>query len=163
MKNKKHHKLEGHYFITLSTKDQKNHFGKIENDRVILNRRGEIATLDWTCITKKFGNVSLDEYVVMPNHIHAIVIFKDGSGKKGREEKLLNEILDTFESCVKNDINRSFPRAKTFRWQKSPEIRCISNESELFDMRYYIDSNPIRWEMDPENLFRGQKVTVRSR
>jgi REP element-mobilizing transposase RayT len=159
----KHHKLKGCYFLTLTTKDQKNYFGKIQNDRVILNRRGEIANLDWTCITRKFSNVSLDEYVVMPNHIHAIVIFKDNSGRKRREERLLSEILDAFESCVENDINRSFPRAKKFRWQKTPEIRPISSETELFDMRYYIDSNPIRWDMDPENLSRGQKITVRSR
>ena len=72
-------------------------------------------------------------------------------------EEKLNYILDTYKRCTRLDINEAFPRAKQFEWQKANEIREIHNEGEMFDMRYYIDSNPIRWEMDPENLMRGLK------
>jgi REP element-mobilizing transposase RayT len=166
MKNKNnfnHHQYKGYYFITLTTKNKKDYFGKIEKDRVVLNRRGEIAKMNWAGISAKFSDVSLDEFIIMPNHVHAIMIFKVKAAKSKNEEKL-NQILENFKRCTRLDINQTFPRAKKFEWQKSTEVREIHNEGELFDMRYYIDSNPIRWDMDPENLMRGLKAkTVQER
>ncbi len=166
MKNKnnfKHHQYDGYYFITLTTKNKKDYFGKIEKDRVVLNKRGEIAKMNWDGISAKFSDVSLDEFIIMPNHVHAIMIFKVKASKSKNEEKL-NQILENFKRCARFDINLAFPRAKKFEWQKSTEVREIHNEGEMFDMRYYIDSNPIRWDMDPENLMRGLKAkTVQER
>ena len=166
MKNKnnfKNQQYKGCYFITLSTKNKKDYFGKIEKDRVLLNKRGEIANMNWAGISAKFADVSLDEFIIMPNHIHAIIIFK-GIPNKKKTEELLNQILENYKRCTRFDINGVFPKAKKFEWQKTPEIREIHNEGELFDMRYYIDSNPIRWEMDPENLMRGfRSKTIKSR
>lgn len=159
MKNKNnfdHHQYDGYYFITLTTKNKKDYFGKIEKDRVVLNKRGEIAKMNWAGISAKFSDVSLDEFIIMPNHVHAIMIFKSKDAKSRNEEKL-NQILDNFKRCTRFDIIQSFPKAKKFEWQKSTDVREIHNEGELFDMRYYIDSNPIRWDMDPENLMRGLK------
>lgn len=161
--NFNHYRFKGYYFITLSTKNKKDYFGKIEKDKVILNKRGEITNMNWAGISAKFADVSLDEFIIMPNHIHAIIIFKGISGKNKLEEKL-TQILENFKRCTRLDINSAFPRAKKFEWQKPNEIREIHNEGELFDMRYYIDSNPIRWDMDPENLMRGLKSkTVQGR
>jgi putative transposase len=157
--NFKHQQYKGYYFITLSTKNKKDYFGKIENDRVILNKRGEIANMNWAGITAKFAEVSLDEFIIMPNHIHAIIIFNRILSKKKTEE-LLNRILENYKRCTRLDIISAFPRAKKFEWQKTTEIREIHNEGEMFDMRYYIDSNPIRWEMDPENLMRGLRSKI---
>ena len=166
MKNKtnfNHHQYKGYYFVTLSTKNKKDYFGKIEKDKVVLNRRGEIAVMNWAGITAKFADVSLDEFIMMPNHIHAIIIFKGISRKSNIEEKLA-QILENFKRCTRFDINHTFPKAKKFEWQKQNELREIHNEGELFEMRYYIDSNPIRWDMDPENLMRGLKSkTVKER
>jgi len=161
--NFKHHQYKGNYFITLSTKGKKDYFGKIEKDKVILNRRGEIANMNWAGISAKFADVSLDEFIIMPNHIHAIIIFKENLSKKKTEE-LLNQILENYKRCTRLDINGAYPKAKKFEWQKTTEIKEIHNEGELFDMRYYIDSNPFRWDMDPENLMRGFRTkTVKSR
>ena len=166
MKNKNnfnHHQYKGCYFITLSTKDKKDYFGKIEKDKVVLNKRGEIANMNWAGISAKFSDASLDEFIIMPNHIHSIIIFK-GISKKNIMEEKLKQILENFKRCTRLDINAAFPKSKKFEWQKTTEIREIHNEGELFDMRYYIDSNPIRWDMDPENLMRGLKSkTVKSR
>jgi putative transposase len=160
MKNKNNfnnNHFKGYYFITLSTKDKKDYFGKIEKDKVILNKRGEIANMNWAGISAKFADVSLDEFIIMPNHIHAIIIFK-GISRKNKMEEKLTFILENFKRCTRLDINAAYPRAKKFEWQKTIEKREIRNEGELFDMRYYIDSNPIRWDMDPENLMRGFKI-----
>lgn len=158
MNNKNtHFQYKGYYFITLTTRDKKDYFGKIEKDKMVLSRRGTIANINWAAVTIKFPDVSLDEFIIMPNHIHAIIVYKKpGRSRKTMEEKL-NYILDTYKRCTRLDINEAFPRAKKFEWQKMNEIREIHNEGEMFDMRYYIDSNPIRWEMDPENLMRGLK------
>ena len=158
MKNKNTHlEYKGHYFVTLTTKDRKDYFGNIEKDKMGLSRRGTIANINWAAISVKFPDVSLDEYIIMPNHIHAIIIFRKVSRSRKVMEEKLNYFLDTYKRCTRLDINEAFPRAKKFEWQKSNEIREIHNEGEMFDMRYYIDSNPIRWEMDPENLMRGLK------
>jgi REP-associated tyrosine transposase len=158
MKNKNNHiQYKGYYFVTLTTKDKKDFFGKIENDKVVLNTRGEIAGANWAGISAKFPDVSLDEYIIMPNHIHAIMIFKNLKQSKNIMDAKLNHILDGFKRCTRLDINEAFPRSKKFEWQSETEIREIHNEGELFDMRYYIDSNPVRWEMDPENLLRAMK------
>lgn len=158
MKNKNtHFQYKGYYFVTLTTKNKKDYFGKIEKDKMGLSPRGSIANTNWAAISVKFPDVSLDEYIIMPNHIHAIIIFSKVSRSRKAMEEKLNYILDTYKRCTRLDINEAFPRAKKFEWQKSNEIREIHNEGEMFDMRYYIDSNPIRWEMDPENLMRGLK------
>lgn len=158
MKNKNgHNHYKGYYFVTLTTKDKKDYFGKIVNDKMMLSKRGEIANNNWAGITAKFTDVSLDEFIIMPNHIHAIVIFKKGNARKSTMEEELNHITEGFKRCTRLDINETFRGAKPFEWQGTAEIREIHSEGELFDMRYYIDSNPIRWEMDPENLLRSLK------
>ncbi len=165
MKNKHNHiQYKGYYFVTLTTKDKKDYFGKIVNDKMILSKRGEIANTNWAGITAKFPDVSLDEFIIMPNHVHAIVKFLKGNRRKSTIGEELNKITEGFKRCTRLDINESFRGAKPFEWQSTTEIREIHNEGELFDMRYYIDSNPIRWEMDPENLLRelkGKLVTSR--
>jgi putative transposase len=68
----------GYYFITICTKDRQNFFGKIENETVILNESGKTAERFWLEIPQHFMNIRLDEYVIMPNHVHGILIIDNG-------------------------------------------------------------------------------------
>ncbi len=61
------------YFITICCQDRVCRFGKIENDKMILNNLGKIADECWLEIPKHFPNAILHEYVVMPNHVHGII------------------------------------------------------------------------------------------
>jgi len=81
---KKHHRrsirLKGYdyskpgmYYVTIVTHNHKCFFGKIENGKMILNEYGEIAQQCWTEITRRFPNIEIDEYIIMPDHIHAII------------------------------------------------------------------------------------------
>ena len=63
----------GYYFVTICSKNNENIFGHIENDKMILNKYGEIVEKTWTKIPEHFQNVELDEYVIMPDHIHGII------------------------------------------------------------------------------------------
>ena len=62
----------GLYFVTIYVQDRKCLFGHIEDGKMILNVAGEMIEKEWLKIPKRFPNMILQEYVVMPNHFHAI-------------------------------------------------------------------------------------------
>ncbi len=64
---------KGYYFITVCTNDRRNIFGRIENNQTILNDAGHVIDFWWSEIPVHFCGVRLDEHVIMPNHIHAII------------------------------------------------------------------------------------------
>ncbi|MTI85539.1 MAG: hypothetical protein FH756_16995 [Firmicutes bacterium] len=69
----------GSYFITVCTQDRKCLFGRITNDNMILNKYGKIANDIWFEIPVHFPHVQLDEFIVMPNHIHGIIAIVDAN------------------------------------------------------------------------------------
>ncbi len=68
---------EGAYFITICTKDRIHYFGDVVNGKMILSNVGVIANLMWYEIVKHTKNIELGEFVVMPNHIHGILILNE--------------------------------------------------------------------------------------
>jgi REP element-mobilizing transposase RayT len=62
------------YYITICTHNKEHLFGKIKNDKVILSEFGKIVTECWIDIPKHFEFVELDDFVIMPNHTHGIII-----------------------------------------------------------------------------------------
>lgn len=73
---KKHYNYSsaGYYFVTICTKDRLSFFGKIEDCKMNLNEYGEIVRKCWLEITEHFQNVEINEFMVMPNHFHGILI-----------------------------------------------------------------------------------------
>jgi len=71
---------EGAYFLTLVTANRKSLFGKINDGEMRQNELGLIVDSEWrkTCLIRP--NVSLDEYIIMPNHLHGIIMINDRSG-----------------------------------------------------------------------------------
>ena len=61
------------YFVTICTQNKKCYFGEIENNKMILNDFGKIADKLWQEIPNHNENVRLDEFIIMPNHIHGII------------------------------------------------------------------------------------------
>ena len=76
----------GAYFITICTKNGKCSFGEIEDGRMNLNGTGKMIETEWKDLPKRFSFAQLDEFVIMPNHIHGIIILTD------RGQKLENNI-----------------------------------------------------------------------
>ncbi len=109
MKNRKPNRLRyydysqvGWYFVTLCTKDHKNHFGKIENEKMIVNNYGKIVDECWKNIETLHKNNELDYYVIMPNHIHGIIIINVGDAKFASPTKRnAGEISDRTKNGVK--------------------------------------------------------------
>ena len=78
---KPRNRLEGYdysqsnyYYVTICTDERKEWFGEIKNDQMILNDHGQIVRQQWQWLAEQYTYVELDEYIVMPNHIHGILI-----------------------------------------------------------------------------------------
>ena len=150
----------GYYFVTICTKDRLSFFGKIEDDKMILNECGEIAEKCWLDIPKHFPNVKTDEFVVMPNHFHGIIIIDGFVGNRhacslqntheNRQHQKLPVIIGSFKSAVTKLIHRKYD--KNFHWQKSYYDHIIHGESSLNNIRQYIRQNPQNWDTDKNNL-----------
>jgi len=92
----------GYYFITINTDADICWFGKIENKKVILSELGEIANQYWKEMPKHHKNVQLDKYIIMPDHVHGIVIIK-GEGIY----KLVNTCGALYRDIVRYNCNKN--------------------------------------------------------
>ena len=150
------------YFITVCSRNREFLFGKILDGKMQLNEYGRIAETEWLQTAAVRSNVELDEYIIMPNHIHGIlVIINNGRGVlqyAPTEERsfrsptqTIGAIVRGFKSATTKHINikRDTPRYPV--WQRNYYEHIIRNENELNRIRQYIIENPIRWEEDPEN------------
>jgi REP element-mobilizing transposase RayT len=80
----------GAYFITLVTKSRVTLFGEIIEGQMVLNRYGEIAHGTWIDLPRHYPHVVLDAFVIMPNHIHAIIVLRDNDVGRGGSIQLFN-------------------------------------------------------------------------
>lgn len=69
--------LPGYYFVTINTKNKQEFLGRVVNGKMNLNVAGKIANRFWRDIPKHFNNVKLLEFVVMPNHVHGIIVIEE--------------------------------------------------------------------------------------
>jgi REP element-mobilizing transposase RayT len=151
----------GAYFITVCTKGRKLLFGDVVNGAMHLNDAGQVVQSVWDALPMHYPNVTLDAFVVMPNHIHGIIVltsmrdvgagFKPApTGKHGLPE--IARALKTFSSRRFNEM-RGTPGVPI--WQRGYHDRIIRNDGELRRIRRYIVNNPKRWLSDPENPVRA--------
>lgn len=156
----------GAYFVSISVHRRvrrKNVFGRIENGAMTLNVYGRIVTEEWLRTAHIRPNVVLDEWVVMPNHFHGILMIVDDGTKvrahcnapvrQGlhRAPQSLSSIVSGFKGSVTRRINtyrvaQNLPLAEV--WHRNYFERVVRNESELDDTRHYIAQNPLSWESD---------------
>lgn len=73
----------GLYFLTICTKKKEHFFGNIENDIMVLNEVGLIVESNWRNIETQYSNIEIADFVIMPNHLHGILII-DGLKEKQR-------------------------------------------------------------------------------
>ena len=92
---------DGYYFVTLCTKNQEEYFGEIKNDEMVLNDSGKITKNCWLDISNHFLNTLLDEFIIMPNHLHGIIIvgYNDRCTlqPQSRNMELLPKIISQFK------------------------------------------------------------------
>jgi putative transposase len=157
---------EGVYFVTICCHDRQSYFGRICDNEIILSEIGLIATKFWKEIPNHFVHVKLDEYIVMPNHIHGIIIL-DYSLVRSRHGMTLqsnngsNHNINQFSKPIKNSISVIINQYKSsvkrwcnqngsdhFRWQSRFYDQLLHNENSIDIIREYIYNNPKKWEED---------------
>jgi REP element-mobilizing transposase RayT len=136
----------GWYFITICTHDRQHFFGTIQNGTMQLSSIGQIVAEEWQKTAMIRPYVVLDEWVVMPNHFHAIV----GIQNTGRlQPKSLGSIVGQFKSiCTKRIWATGYPK---FAWQPRFHDHIIRNPIAFDRICHYIQTNPKRWKTDKFN------------
>lgn len=161
---------DGYYYITICTRDRLFYFGEIIDKKMQYSSIGEIAREYWLNIPKHYLFVLLDEFIVMPNHIHGIIKINhdnimtirnvathncaslpmvDGHYNKfGPQSKNLASIIRGYKSTVKKYANQ---HNIEFHWQPRYYDRIIRDKDELNHIREYIKNNPVNWQEDRNN------------
>lgn len=154
----------GMYFVTICTHNRTPYFGKITNNELILNECGNYALNCLISINKHFSYVEIENYVIMPNHLHFILFIKDTEDikKLGKERKTLlvtslqhsiispqsgslSTIVRSYKSAVTNLCNKN---NISFKWQSRYFEHIIRNEKSYTKLSNYIQNNIINWELD---------------
>jgi len=153
----------GAYFITACAHDRACLFGDIVGTDMRLNEWGEIAAECWRAIPDHFEHVTLDEYVIMPNHVHGILVIEDdwaGNVRathaspvppRGPQPRSIGAIVGSFKSATARRINDLRGTPDTRVWHRNYYEHVIRSEESLRQIRQYIADNPIHWADDREN------------
>ena len=146
----------GYYFVTICTKDKKPLLGEIVQNNVgrglapaatKLNIYGKIVENILLEIPNKFNEIKIDKYVIMPNHIHAIISFQFETAV-ACPRPTLNDIIRTFKSKSTIACNQQDCLLERKIWQTSFYEHIIRNEHSYQEIWQYIDNNPLKWQLD---------------
>lgn len=145
----------GGYFITLVTHERINLFGEINNGVMVTNAIGRIVCDEWVRTTEIRPYIQLDEWCIMPNHFHAIVLinksFTPVTGSSfHRTPHSLGSIIAGFKGSVTKRVNGINGSQGSPVWQRNYYDHVIRDDVDLNRIREYISNNPAKWELDKE-------------
>ena len=141
----------GAYFITICTHHRKHLFGRILVGQGLapaemqLSDFGEIAEQELLSINTRYPTVYLEKYVIMPNHIHAI-IHLDSHAAGASPCPTLSDVVCSFKSLATRKCKQHGWQSSVF--QTSFHDHIIRNQADYQEIWHYIDTNPIKWESD---------------
>ena len=154
----------GYYFLTVCAQNRQCVFGEIINGKMKLNEVGEMIETDWNKLPWHFPNIKLDEFVIMPNHMHGIILIV-GAPLVGAQNNdiadrattrvapTLGDIVGAFKSIAANEYihnvkNNDWPPFKGSLWQRNYYEHIIRDERDLNRVREYVVNNPYKWQED---------------
>lgn len=145
----------GAYFITTCSWQRQCLFGDINHDQIQLSRYGEVVKFNWFNLTRVYPHVNLDAFVIMPNHLHGIIILTEqvitgGAAELNTSRKChgLPEIVRGLKTFSARRINQLRNQRGVPVWQRGYYEKVIGNEQSLQNIREYIVNNPLGWEKD---------------
>jgi REP element-mobilizing transposase RayT len=148
----------GAYFITLCSWKRASLFGEIVGGEMQVNEFGRVTSACWGAIPRHFDAVTVDAFVVMPNHVHGVVFIGGQDHLIANDQQFgrpaagsLSTIVRSFKSAVTKRVNelRNTPALPV--WQRNYYEHVIRNDDELTRIREYVAPNPLAWELDREN------------
>ena len=151
----------GAYFITICIKNKECLLGDICDREFIANSFGRIVMDIWYSLSIRYKQIELDEFIVMPNHVHGIIKIDNAEivhelslshqNTKQRRKMLLPKAIGYFKMNSAKKINEIRQTKGIPLWQKNYYEHIIRNEQSLHNIRQYIINNPTRWSEDIEN------------
>jgi putative transposase len=168
--------MPGEYFVTICTYNKECLFGDMVGEEMRLNKLGKIVQEEWLRTTEIRTDVELDEFIIMPNHVHGIITLIEPVGANGNSpqncnpsndwayidtplqktkfcspSKTIGAIIRGFKSAVTKHINelRSTPGIPI--WQRGYYEHIIRTEKDLQNTREYIINNPLKWSFEKDN------------
>jgi len=152
----------GLYFITICCKDRTPIFGEVKNDEMILNPCGGIAKCEWLKTAEMREDVDVLEHVIMPNHMHGIILLRDvapvgaycntplpnESRPFKSPSKTIGAIIRGYKSTVTKQINHLRQTPGLPIWQRNYYEHIIRDEKSYHQIAEYIRINPLKWQDD---------------
>lgn len=151
----------GAYFVTICTQNRECYFGDVVNGEMALSEIGEIANWCWLKIPDQFPFAKLDQHIVMPNHMHGILIIDksmagtdainrvSAGGITGDKNPMLHENLGRIIRWYKGRTTFESRKIHSdFQWQSLYHDRIIRNNRAFKNIARYIQNNPKKWAMD---------------
>jgi REP element-mobilizing transposase RayT len=155
---------EGAYFVTIATHQRQHLFGRISGAEFVASAFGNIAQEKWSQIPAHFPHVSLDAFIVMPNHVHGIIVIEQSHLAVGAQHAAplrrdrpsvkpgsLGAIVRSYKSAVTRAINKGRATPGPTVWQRNYYEHIIRDYPDLEQIRHYILNNALTWDKDPEN------------
>ncbi|HWV24428.1 MAG TPA: transposase [Thermomicrobiales bacterium] len=145
------YRTPGYYHVVTNTHGNICRFGEIRDSVMDLNDIGAMIGLFWNAIPETFPHISLDAYVIMPNHLHGIIFLEpwpdDAPGVA------LGDIMKWFKGTTGHHYGRGvreqgWPRYDGEFWHRNYYEHIVRDERDLDRIRTYIANNPARWNTD---------------
>lgn len=139
----------GAYFITICTKNRNHYFGKILNGEMQLSEIGKLALQYWLEIPNHFHSVELGNFVVMPNHVHGILIIDSNLPVETGHCPVSVSTISTMIGSYKSIVTKTSRKINAdFGWQTRFHDHIIRNSESYNRIENYIENNPMKWKED---------------
>lgn len=134
----------GAYFVTVCAAGRKCLFGTIDGTAVRLTLCGNVVEESWRWLGERYPFIRLDEWIVMPNHLHAIIWLGSDCSKP------LGSLIGAFKTVSSRGIS-ALVGTRVQVWQRSYHEHIVRSDESLLALRQYINDNPAQWAQDCEN------------
>ena len=149
----------GWYFVTVCTKDKKCSLGHAVDGQIVLSEAGLLVEIEMKAVASHYSNVIIDRYVVMPNHVHAIVVIEGDhiyspvetqhAASPAHRDVRLSQIVGSYKAGVSRICHAK--GLVGFAWQARFHDHILRSNASVNAVRDYIDRNPPNWLLDPDN------------
>jgi REP element-mobilizing transposase RayT len=151
---------DGAYFVTVCSNFRTELFGEIVGGRMRLNAAGDVAARIWRWLPEQHSYVVLDEWCLMPNHLHGILTLTGRGGSRTAptcdvaapvRRKTVGRLIGAFKTVSTKHINQLHNTLGAVIWQRNFWEHIVRDVAELDRIRDYIRQNPTNWPADPLN------------
>lgn len=136
----------GAYFVTICVRPRGNILGEVRDGEMTLNEAGRTAQTGWLELDRRFVGLTLDAFVIMPDHLHGLLLLGESRLEAPSSRPALGQIVRVFKALTARQIRQL---GIEFTWQRNYYERIVRHDGELDRVREYIAGNPAKWETEP--------------